>query len=250
MEADLTVRHKGNELLLKHRGKTVLQLRPTRFFRSPESFLKTFSLKIDRLHHFRQFTFLSLITASPLLLYLLLYTLVLNGLILLSWGRKAELVSALICLVIAAAIAASLYSLSKGAKGAYNQAEIRARLQSEDWQARVGAMKTILSAETDANNYEGAIIRLKNSDWTAERYWMAKVLCESDSEKTFQGLIQLLNDPHPNVVCAALYSLGRRKDPAAIAPIRGILVSSDHWYIQLYAYNALKELGWSQPASD
>ncbi|HMA68005.1 MAG TPA: HEAT repeat domain-containing protein, partial [Desulfosalsimonadaceae bacterium] len=67
-----------------------------------------------------------------------------------------------------------------------------------------------------------------------------------NSRKSFQMLIQLLEDPHPNVVCAALHALGRQGRKAAVAPIRRLMLSSGNWYVQLYAYNALKEIGWTQ----
>lgn len=249
-DVDLRLSCRENELLLQQQDKTILRISPARFFRSPAAHLKTFSQKTDRLEHFRQFTYWSLITASPLLLYLLVYSLVFQGLRLLRCRCRPRLTAGLACLSLAAALAVCVYSLQKGPVDTPDTDEIHALLQSGRWQYRVRALKSILANDMDINGFQEAIIPLKQSRWTAERYWTARVLFESDSEKTYQVLIQLLQDPHPNVVCAALFSLGRRHEASAIEPIRRRLVSSRHWYIQLYAYNALKELGWTQPESD
>lgn len=249
-DVDLRVSSQEKTFLLQQQGKTVLRISPSRFFRSPAAHLKTFSQKTDRLEHFRQFTYWSLITASPFLLYLLVYSLVFQGLRRLGCRCRPQLSAGLVCLSLAAALAVCLYSLQKGPVEGSDPEKIHALLHSGRWQGRVRALKSILAGDVAISNFQETIVPLKQSRWTAERYWTARVLGESDSEKTYQALIQLLKDPHPNVVCAALFSLGRRHDASAIEPIRRRLISSRHWYVQLYAYNALKELGWTQPESD
>ena len=45
----------------------------------------------------------------------------------------------------------------------------------------------------------------------------------------------------------AFYSLGLRQNASAIKPILKRIKMSDNWYSQMYAYNALRSLGWKQP---
>jgi HEAT repeat protein len=80
----------------------------------------------------------------------------------------------------------------------------------------------------------------------AERYWLAKVLGSSRSMKSYQLILRLLDDPQPNVVCMAMFSLGRQHQPNAEHEILRRIKTYDHWYVQWYAYKALKRLGWTQ----
>jgi hypothetical protein len=44
----------------------------------------------------------------------------------------------------------------------------------------------------------------------------------------------------------ALQALAQRRDARAVQPILNLLKTSDEWYDQLYAYQALKALRWDQ----
>ncbi|MDO9264499.1 MAG: HEAT repeat domain-containing protein, partial [Desulfosalsimonadaceae bacterium] len=88
--------------------------------------------------------------------------------------------------------------------------------------------------------------RLIPSPWIAERYWLAKATANSRSPQSGKIALSLLDDPQPNVACMALYSLGKQGNPAVIPTIIHKINTSDHWYVQWYAYKALKRLGWRQ----
>jgi HEAT repeat protein len=62
-------------------------------------------------------------------------------------------------------------------------------------------------------------------------------------------LTRLLDDPHINVRTQALEALAQRKDRAASGQILKHLKTSPEWYDQLYAYRALRALGWNQALS-
>ena len=59
----------------------------------------------------------------------------------------------------------------------------------------------------------------------------------------------MLDDPNPNVACQVYYALGKRKKPAMIPVLLEKMNTSRHWYVQTYAYRALRELGWKQEKS-
>ena len=84
------------------------------------------------------------------------------------------------------------------------------------------------------------------SDYIAERYWFVRTLANSHKQGTYRDLLGFLNDPHPNVASMALYSLGRRGKKEAIGRIMQIIETTDDWYLQWYAYKAMRALGWRQ----
>ncbi len=74
----------------------------------------------------------------------------------------------------------------------------------------------------------------------------ARELRVSGSNETYEDIVNLLEDPSPSVVSAALSALGRRGEKRAVPKILRLIKASDHWYVQWYAYKALKALGWQQ----
>ena len=247
---DLTVRSRGDRLLLAHQGQTVLEVQTSRFLRSPKETLQDFSQQMDQMTFLRQFTFFSLIFASPILLYFFIHTFVSCVLVGIRQPIKRSVIAAAVCVMIAAAGAYALFPF-QGTINPAGQAKnlIGEWLRSDSSQLRVCALKRIDKGDLPIAAHESALMELGKSPAIAERYWTARVLGNSDSERTYRQLLQLLHDPHSNVVCMALYSLGNRQADQAIKEIKRILIASDHWYVQWYAYNALKELGWVQPKS-
>ena len=68
-----------------------------------------------------------------------------------------------------------------------------------------------------------------------ELYWLAKALSVSRKSETYNDLLSFLDNRYPNVVCMALYALGRRGDKSAVKIILKKIETSDHWYSQWYA---------------
>jgi len=247
---DLTVKSPGKALLLDHQGQTVLEVEASQFLRSPKVTLQDFSKQTDRMAFLRQFTFFSLVFASPLLMYFFIHTIVSCVLFRIRQPIKRSVIAAAVCVIIAAAGAFAIYPFqSKKYPPGQANAPIGAWLRSDSRQQRVQALKRIDDADLPIDAYASVLMETGKSTAVAERYWTAKVLDNSDSARTYQRLLQLLRDPHPNVVCMALYSLGNRGTNPAVEEIKRVLMASDHWYVQWYAYNALKELGWIQPES-
>ncbi|MBW1989921.1 MAG: HEAT repeat domain-containing protein, partial [Deltaproteobacteria bacterium] len=80
----------------------------------------------------------------------------------------------------------------------------------------------------------------------AVRYWTARALRTSPCPQTLDDLVALAGDPHRNVQCKALESLGYRGGPRARDTVLHVLRASDDWYVQMYAYRAARRLGWRQ----
>ena len=249
VSTDLLASNAGVDLIFANQAQNELRVTVSRFFDAPKTTLKEFSGQADHMQFIRRFTFFSLISASPLLLYFLIYLLISSGLFMIRQPVKRTVVSAFACLLIGAAFAAGIYQFQNINEASNHHTKIQELLQSSNWQDRIKALKRIDAENLNISAHEAVIQALSESSYTAERYWTAKSLDNSDSEKTYQLLIRLLHDPHPNVVCMALHSLGNRGDCRAVKKIRQILIVSEHWYVQWYAYDALKELGWNQAKS-
>ena len=92
--------------------------------------------------------------------------------------------------------------------------------------------------------------QLLDSPHIAVRYRLARALGVSRSPRTYAPLLSLLEDDSFTVVYQTYWGLGRRGRRDAIPRIKAGIAESDHWYVQTYAYNALRRLGWKQTASD
>ena len=138
------------------------------------------------------------------------------------------------------------FQLNRG--GNIDLNNISQALQSENWPIRVAALKRIHQEKLEIGDYR-AYPQLLKSRILQERYWFVKTLGLSRRSGTYEDLLTFLNDKNTNVRCMAFYSLGRRRNPSAIKPILTRIKISDNWYSQMYAYNALRSLGWKQKKS-
>ncbi|MEE8399716.1 MAG: HEAT repeat domain-containing protein [Desulfobacterales bacterium] len=243
--ADLDIVRKDTDLVFYHRHRSVLKMMQEEFSADPVGALKRVSSKSDRHHVFRQLIYISLLLGFPLALYVLLYALLrFVCSFCMSVGAASIAASALCCL-----IGLSLFFLFQHhRKPPVAPRDIPAALASEHWQDKVAALKTI---SRKAMELDGSLTHLKlsNSPHIPVRYWLAKALATDRKPDTVNHLVALLDDPNPNVICMALASLGRQKDRAVVGTIINVIETSDHWYVQDYAYRALRRLGWTQTKS-
>jgi hypothetical protein len=244
-KADLSITKIGDALGFLHRGDLVLRTTASGFLADPGKALLEFSIKTDRFGFFRRFTFLSLAIGFPITLCILLYC-VLRFLLsfFLALGASG-LTAAVLCSIIGLAPAVPL-SYMREAKIDPNR--LADSLQAPRWQERVAVLKLVERQGLELGNFP-AHRALIGSPHVAERYWLTRALGVSRQPETYREIIQLLDDPHPNVVAMAFYALGQRGDPAAVDEIKRRLKVSKHWYTQWYGYKALRTLGWKQAAS-
>jgi HEAT repeat protein len=121
-------------------------------------------------------------------------------------------------------------------------------LASARWQARVAALREIRDPQLDVCAHPAYAAMLR-SPHPQERYWLARALAISPSPAASAGLALLLDDPHINVRTQAVEALAQRRDRGAVREILKRLQTSQDWYFQLYAYRALRTLGWNQTVS-
>ncbi|OQY44131.1 MAG: hypothetical protein B6240_11080 [Desulfobacteraceae bacterium 4572_87] len=206
LDVDLILERSGNLLVLEDGKGTAMEIPVNEFLSSPATALKRFSSRIDKHRIFRQLTFYSLLFAFPITLYILLYSLFFSFLGGWASAGTASMRSVALCFFTALILLLPL-------------------------------------CRNDSRKTDRTLLA---SPHTQERYWAAKTLGVSQSHEIYEDLLELLKDPSPIVVSAALFSLGQRGERKAISRILQHLKISEHYYVQWYAYKALKNLGWNQ----
>lgn len=241
-DVDLKIQENGNQFIFVNRGKIVLRAPLQPFLAETEKVLKVFSLKSDRYSIFRQFTLFCLLLGFPLTIYVVLHALF----SLLAYSflrfRLSCIIASIICFLLGLSMWVAFVEL-KGERIAGK--DLPTALESEDWRKRVSALKTIERNGieiSDFPNYKRFIM----SAHLPERFWFVGALGVSRRPDTYKMIFPFLDDPQPNVERMALHALGQRGNSVAIPEIKKRIETSDNWFVQWYAYKALRALGWKQ----
>ena len=240
---DLYISQEGNNLHFSTTGKTVLESSRTSFLAAPGRILQQFSERSDSQSHFRTMTFFSLFTALPLSLFILVHGFFAILLFMIRKDFTRHAIASLLCLGIGVGTVFPLYFTSDNAMG--SPVEIQAGLSSNDWREQRNALKAVLHASMDPLQFD-IDERISSSQYIPVRYWFASALGNSRNPGAYNIMKRMLDDPHPNVVCMAYLAIGRSGRTQAIDEIKNRIATSDHWYVQWYAYRSLRQLGWTQ----
>ena len=238
---DLEIVQKGNQLWLRHAGRNILKTTIGDLLNNSKQILNEYTLATDRFAVFRQFTFFALVFGYPLTLYILFHALFWLTIQIFMNRQKAAIIASLICLLVSLFIF-MVFSISRSPT--IDKNNLAESLDSNSWQARVAALRFIESQGLEIGRLGGYIKSLSSPE-IIERYWLA----QSQDAKTYEALILLLDDPNVNVESMAFLALARRGDKRALSEILAALKASKRWYSQIYAYNALRTLGWKQNRS-
>ena len=241
-DVDLIIHQKMDHLIFRSDNHPVFQIPTNQFLADPREVLQKFSAACDRYAVFRQITFLSLLIGFPVSIYMILHA-VFYYLGYFIIGRSTSaLTASIICLLIGIMVLVS-FQLNRSRN--IQVPNIANALSSADWQTRVAALKLIEQKKLEIASF-GTYPDLIKNETPQERYWLVRALAVSRRPDTFGDLLGFLNDDNLNVRTMAFYSLGLRKDSRAIGPILSKVEKSDNWYEQMYAYKALRSLGWKQ----
>jgi hypothetical protein len=244
-DADLGLRMEAERILFTRKGQAVLDTTTTRFLADPRRALAEISAQTDRWPFFRTFTFYGVLLAFPVALYCLLFAglRMLTGII--AGGRRADVLCAAACLTIGLGTLAFFQSSRPPPP---RPEELSSALDSASWQVRVAALRETRDRQLDVCAHP-AYADMLRSPHPQERYWLAQSLATSPSPAASAGLALLLDDPHINVRTQAVEAIAQRRDRGAVREILKRLQTSPDWYFQLYAYRALRALGWNQTVS-
>jgi hypothetical protein len=244
-DADIGLRMEGERLRFSGEGQTLLDTTAPRFLADPHRTLAEISTRTDRWSFFRTFTFYGVLLAFPMALYCLLFAGLrwLTGIV--AGDRRADVLCAAVCLAIGLGLLAFFHSSRQPPP---RPEELSQALGSASWQTRVAALRETRDRPFDVCAHP-AYAGMLRSPHPQERYWLARALAISASPTASADLTQLLDDPHINVRAQAVEAIAQRRDRGAVREILKRLQTSQDWYFQLYAYRALRALGWSQTAS-
>jgi hypothetical protein len=239
---DLSIQADGERLQLIHYGHSALIIPVSEFLQDPQSALREFSQRVDRHGGLRQLTFLSLQLVWGVLLYGLLYLpLRLFAGIFFGSVRATMAGGALACGTALFLLAFLQHvPVAKVAPDAVQES-----LASSKSADRLAALRYIYHQGIEIagfTDYESLAL----SPRVAERFWLAKVLRHSRSRTSWPVHLALLEDPQINVAYNAFWSLGFRRDSRGVPEILRRINEDPRWYVQWYAYRALRRLGWRQ----
>ena len=241
-EVDLKVTPVDDDFIFENRGGPLLRISSKKFFTNPDRTIKEFAKKSDSYPFFRQVTFLSLLIAFPLAIYVIVQGLISFALSLFFSVRASSVIASALCFILCLIL---FFSFHLNRSRDVSTENIANALNSDRWQNRVAALKIIENKGLEVKQFQ-SYPRLLTSPHIAERYWIVRTLANSRNPVTYRDLLSFLNDTHPNVFSMALYALGKRGNKQAINKIIPIIETSNDWYSQWYAYNALRALGWRQ----
>jgi len=244
-DADLGLRMEGERMRFTREGRSLPDTTAARFLADPLRALAEISTRTDRWPYFRTFTFYGVLLAFPMALYCLLFAgmRLLSGIV--AGDRRADILCAAACLAIGLGILAFFHSSRQPTP---RPEELSRALGSAAWQTRVAALREARDRRFDVGAHPSYAAMLR-SPHPQERYWLARALAISASPAAPAELTRLLDDPHINVRTQAVEAIAQRGDRGAVREILKRLQTSQDWYFQLYAYRALRALGWNQTAS-
>ena len=241
--ADLVLRFDdGDRLTLARGARPVWEGAIGRFLSDPGRAASDISVRTDRFTVFRAAVYFGVLLAFPITLYVVLFALVRVVCGIAFTERRAEAAAAILCLLVGFAALADFHLSREGPPPSDATA---AALESDRWQRRVAALKASQARRWDVCAGPGYAAKL-GSPYPQERYWLARALAASPNPQASADLIRLMDDPQVNVRTMAVQALAQRRDPRAVQPILNLLKTSQEWYVQLYAYRALRTLQWDQ----
>ncbi len=244
-KADLNVFQENNLLVLSPNSKRVIQVPIEAFFEKSRNILQQFSRANDRNSVFRQFTFASLLTGFPLLIYLVIHALIYYAGLTVMNRNASGLAASSICLVFG--ILVLVYFQADRNRNITVQ-DLPSALSSDRWQIQMAGLRVIAQKKLEIADFVAESALFKHSS-PPVRYWAARAMAHSRRSWTFRYLLNYLDDANLNVRTMAHYALGLRRNRRALEPIMTRLKNSRIWYEQMYAYQALRSLGWTQTRS-
>lgn len=232
-------------ILFQIKEHTVVKTDIMDFLREAKSIFTQFSEQTDVNDFFRVCILLSLVLCAPILLYIL----IMQGL----FGFFGFMrIPAFVCQFLVVGIMFVLIGLiilqmpvnfDKNASQKDWQQALKSAYHQKDWRQAVVLLKSNTFTQT-RGDHQLALKWLEQTNHPVLKYWLIRFLSDSKIATDNTIFLNYLSDPDVNVACQALFALGRQRDRNLIPPIKRFAKDCHHWYVQMYAYRALKRLGW------
>ena len=241
--ADMTIQiHATGAVMLIDRYGAALKSSLGELHSTPKKILIRFSKLSDRNSGLRQLLLIGLLVGLPLIIYVFFYVTLFQ---VLKWWQSPGMAAALagfICLGLGATFWWLLWT--PGPLSSQPGTLIKALEEGRRYE-QLDALEALIEQRYDITAVSNYPDLLRSQD-VAVRYKVARALRNHPGRQSREGVDQLLVDPNPNVRCMALQTVGRWGDPDDIPLLLETIQLSNHWYVQYYAYRALKRLGWNQ----
>ncbi len=241
---DLTLKEiTGQELMLEDHYGTTSKTTMAEILSAPKTILSQFSKSSDRNQGLRQLILIGLLFGLPFFIYGALFCV---GYSSFKWWLQPGLAAAgstALCLIVGVALWWMLWipgSLPDQTD------ELVSVLKNGHPNEQLAVLETLAHQRIDLTKIPFYQNLLQSPD-IAVRYKVAQSLGSHRHRQSRESAEHLLKDSNPNVRCMALQSLGRLGDSDDIQLILKTIRESNHWYVQYYAYRALRRLGWVQP---
>lgn len=244
-EPALYLAREADELIWQHGGRTILASHLSDFNKDPDKELERLSEVLDGNASFRTMIFISLAIGTPIALYTIIFSLLAGGAAACGFKVSGPAAGALAALLVFSA-GFIYYAHSLGPEVTYDN--FADHLKSPHANERLVGLEFMIENRFAAGEYRDLLEPFYHGS-IAERMRLARLLGGGRHNEDLDVLMTMLSDPHPNVICMTLQALGRRGGGHTIPAIKKTLQISDHWYVQWYAYRALKSLGWVQTPS-
>ena len=241
VDLELSLDENGT-LHFSHHDTPVFSIPVSRFLREAESSLSRISSMCDKNQNFRFFTITSLVIGLPLLLYALLYLLMYGGLRLFIDERKAMVIVSSTGLMIGLLLLVPVYLIERGEPDA---GSVGSYLSCDGAMKRLQALRRINDSKLEITQFNNYMATLTEKS-VPERYWAVRALGGSHSKAAYDQLVVFLDSTDINIACMAYLALGMMKDTRAVHEIIRRIGVSQKWYVQWYAYKALRRLKWRQ----
>ena len=245
-KADVEITVEKETIRLAGSRRAAIETDLENFFNNTRQLLQDLSSSNDAYIHFRTATSISLLVGFPLALYWLFTGLLSLGFSLFLDRQPSAIAGIAVCCLTGVLL---LLLMPQEKKNNITIDSLPGMLASDDWKDTVTALKKMDAEKIDLHQFNLTQNLLQHPSIPV-RYWLARSLAVGRHPDDKSYLITLMQDPHPNVVCQALYSIGKRKFGNVTARLLATIERSDHWYVQLYTYNALRKLGWKQRTSN
>lgn len=243
--ADLDLVVGADTVSMQSSGREVLRVDKQAFRSNPSEWLKRYAEAVDRHAPFRTQTFAGLLLALILTGYGSVAVLMRVMVSPFRRLRERHWVVAGLCVVTSWV---PMLMVGDASSPSPDRVAIAEALTTGDTETRIRALKQIARHRLDVSDFNGAL-RAAQSDSLEERFWLAGALRFSKNPVTFPVLVGLLDDPNINVACRAYGALGLRPGSRSLAAILSRYPRIEEWYVQVYAYKALRRLGWRQNVS-
>ncbi len=246
-EPDLKVASRGEQLVLKYKEKSVIEVDRQRFLDSAGKVLTRFSEKSDSQAVFRKFTIFVLLGAAPLALYLATYAFfcLVPGIV--TGIRVSSFLAPLLCSGFWIGV---MMCLGTPAVPDTSHDQLAASIREGNLKERLSALRYIHENRLDISDFEGYRALLKADDF-ALRYWLIRNLGYSRDPGAAMIVSRFLESDSAYMVCKAIEAVAARAERSGTGGRlrwQRVLVrkidSSDSWYVQFYAYKAARGLGW------